>query len=461
MNQVERENPVEGTNDRQMHLFGLIRQGTHSAGWRLPEAAPTKDFALYKRLALACEAAKFDALFFADSLGFRPTRGREAFSRTDGSRLEPITLLSALAAVTERIGLVATASILNSPYTLARQFASLDHISGGRAAWNVVTSSYEHEAHNFGMDQNYPHDERYVRAEEYLELAIGLWDGLEDGALVADKASGQYFDPDRVHGIGYKGQYYNAAGPIDMPRCPQGHPVLIQAGASDAGRSFAARYAECLFTMTKSFEGAQKFYREIKDQVASVGRDPGQFKILNATQFLIGSTEEEAQRIADELDQLIDPQDAIRALEFWIGGFDLSPYDIDGPLPDLPETNRIQTTQAQILDLARRDNLSIRKLACKIAGQSTGLSIVGTPEQAADLMEDWFVKGAVDGFVVSGAYLPQQFESFTEQVVPILQQRGLFRTEYAGPTLRDQLGLARPENSFVQDPDRHAEPEIW
>lgn len=452
---------MSGTAARQMHLFGSIRGGSHAAAWRLPEATAKRDFGLYKRLALASEAAKFDAIFFADSLGFRPTRGQDAFSRTDSSRLEPITLLSALAATTDRVGLVSTASIFNPPYTLARQFASLDHISNGRAGWNIVTSSYEHEAHNFGMDKNYSHAERYVRAEEFVNLAIALWDGLDDGALVADKATGRYLDPEKVHGIGFKGQYYNAAGPIDMPRCPQGHPVLVQAGASDAGRGFAARHAECFFTMTKSYEGAQQFYQEIKEQVTSAGRDGDGVKILNATRFVIGSTEKEARRKADELDELVNPADALRALEFWIGGFDLSPYDFDGPLPDLPETNRIQTTQAQLIQVARRDRLTIRQLALKIAGEGVGLSIIGTPEQAADIMETWFTNRAVDGFVVSGAYLPQGFEAFTEQVVPILQKRNLFRRDYSGPTLREHLGLPRPDNSFVLHPERHASPEIW
>jgi FMN-dependent oxidoreductase (nitrilotriacetate monooxygenase family) len=449
------------TAARQMHLFGQIRQGSHQVGWRLPEAAGKRDFSLYKRLALACEAAKFDAIFFADSLGFRPTRGQDAFSRAGATRLEPITLLSALAATTDRLGLVATASILNQPYTLARQFASLDHISNGRAGWNIVTSSYEHEAHNFGMEKNYPHDERYVRAEEFLNLAIGLWDGIEDTAVVADKVTGQYIDPEKVHGIGFKGKYYNAAGPIDMPRCPQGHPILVQAGASDAGRNFATRYADCLFTMTKSYDGAQLFYKQIKEQVAGWGRREDNIKILNSARFLIGSTEVEARRKADELDELINSTDAVRALEFWIGGFDLSPYDLDGPLPDLPETDRIQTTQAQLLALARRDGLTIRQLAVKIANESLGISVIGTPEQAADTMEAWFINRAVDGFVISGAYLPQQFELFTEHVVPILQKRNLFRSEYAGPMLRDHLGLSRPDDSFVLHPQRHAVPEIW
>ncbi len=449
------------TAARQMHLFGQIRQGSHQVGWRLPEAAAHRDFSLYKRLASACEAAKFDAVFFADSLGFRPTRGQDAFSRAGATRLEPITLLSALAATTERLGLVATASILNQPYTLARQFASLDHISNGRAGWNIVTSSYPHEAHNFGMDKNYAHDERYVRVEEFLNLAIGLWDGIEDAATVADKATGRYIDPERVHGIGFKGEYYNAAGPIDMARCPQGHPILVQAGASDAGRNFATRYADCLFTMTKSYEGAQLFYQQIKEQVAGWGRRADDIKILNSARFLIGSTEAEARRKADALDELINPADAVRALEFWIGGFDLSPYDLDGPLPDLPETDRIKTTQAQLLALARRDGLTIRQLAVKIANESLGISVVGTPEQAADTLETWFINRAVDGFVISGAYLPGGFELFTEHVVPILQKRNLFRTEYAGPMLRDHLGLARPRNSFVLHPERSAVPEIW
>lgn len=446
---------------RQMHLFCMARTHLHIGGWRHPDAAP-KDLALYQEVARIAEEAKFDALFFTDSLGFRRTRGREAFARSDGVRLEPLTLLAALAATTSNIGLVATASTLNSPYTLARQFLSIDHLSGGRAGWNVVTSSTDHEAHNFGLDKIYPHDERYVRATEYVEIVEALWDAMEEGAVVHDKATGQMFDPDRIHGLKRKGQFYNVAGPLDMDRSPQGRPIVVQAGASGPGKAFSARFADCVFTVAASIDDAKAFYREMKAQVAAGGRDPAHYKILPAIHPVIGSTEEEAQRLMEELDTFINVEDAVRALEFWIGGTDLSSFDLDAPFPDLPQTERLQSIQDRVIEWARRDNLTLRQVATKVAGRgNTGFHMVGTPEQVADVLEKWFVEEAADGFVVGAPFFPGQFDVFAKQVVPILQHRGVFRQEYAGGTLRETLGLPEPANAFATGAAQQIEPEIW
>ena len=448
---------------RQMKLFNLGHTGPHIAGWRHPNAS-TKDMhglPFHQEMARISERGKFDAIFFADAVGFVRARGRAAFSRVDGIRLDPITLLSALAATTTHLGLVATASTLNPPFTLARQFAALDHISGGRSGWNIVTTSSEYEAHNFGLDKNYNHDERYERAAEYVEIVKALWDGVEDDALLMDKASGRYLDTDKIHAIAHKGKYYSTVGPLGVARPPQGYPVLIQAGASPAGLDFCARFAECVFTSVPRFETARDIYGKLKQLVAEKGRDPDGLKIMPSVKPVMGSTEAEAKALMEEMNALVHSETALAILETYIGGFDLSAYDIDGPVPDLPVTEGIRSAQAELIEWAKRDNLTIRQLAHKFAGQRTGGLLVGTPEQIADLLEQWFNGGAADGFAIGAAYFPGQFEVFVDEVVPILQRRGVFRRDYEGATLRENLGLARPPNSFELYPERHAEPEVW
>jgi FMN-dependent oxidoreductase (nitrilotriacetate monooxygenase family) len=449
---------------RRMSLFNFAyHTGAHVAGWRHPHASSQglHSLAYYQEVARLSERGKFDAIFFADALGFRQARGRDAFSHIDGTALDPMTVLAALAATTTHLGLVATGSTLNPPYTLARQFASLDHLSGGRAGWNIVTSTSDHEARNLGLARMFPHDERYARATEFVEIVKALWDGVEDGALVMDKARGLYIDPGKIHAAGYRGKFFQVAGPLNMARPPQGHPVLIQAGASDAGRDFSARFAECVFISVRTAETAQAFYTQMKAAAAAIGRDPDSVRLLQSIKVFVGSTEAEAARMVEELNDLIHADTALSVLETVLGGFDLSAHDPDGPLPPLPVSERSRSAQDEVVDWARRDNLTIRQLARKFAAQRTGGLMVGTPEQLADILEHWFTTRAADGFAVGAAYFPGQFAAFVDQVVPVLQKRGIFRRDYEGATLRDHLGLPRPPNSFAEHPERHVEPEVW
>lgn len=452
-------------NLRQMNLFAFLwNTGAHVAGWRHPTAGTEglHSLAFFQRLATAAERGKLDAIFFADSQGFHRVAGKDAFSRTDLVKLEPLTLLAALAATTEHIGLVATASTTYSlPYTLARQFASIDHLSRGRAGWNIVTSTAENEAHNFGLPNNYGHAERYERATEFVEVVRALWDSVEDGALLRDKSSGRYLDPERLHGLGHTGKYLSVSGPLNIGRPPQGHPVLVQAGSSDTGRHFAAQFAEAIFTSHPAIDSARTFYTEIKTLIAGAGRDPAHVKVLASIQPIIGSTETEARALEQELDALVHIDLAVSTLGNFLGGIDLSGHPLDGPLPPIPETENARSTRARVLDWVEREQLTIRQIARRVAAQRTSKNIVGTPEQIADVMSTWFHEGAADGFIVGAPILPASLDAFIDEVVPILQRRGLFRRDYRGSTLREHLGLPRPPNIFRSHPERHVEPEIW
>ncbi len=448
-----------------MKLFAFLwNTGAHVAGWRHPSAGTEGLHSLpfFQNLARIAERGKMDSLFFADSQGFHRVAGRDAFSRNDLVKLEPITLLSALAAVTTHIGLSATASTTYSlAYTLARQFASLDHLSGGRAGWNIVTSTAENEAHNFGLDASYGHSERYERATEFVEVVTALWDSFEDGAVVMDREAGRYIDPAKLHGLGHVGKYLKVSGPLNIGRPPQGHPVLIQAGSSDTGQHFAARFAEAIFTSHPAIDSARKFYTDIKGLVGEAGRNPDHVKVMASVQPIIGSTEAEAKQLERELDDLIHIDLAVSRLASGLGVADLAGYPLDGPLPPIPETENARSTRARILDWAARDNLTIRQIALRFSAQRTSRNVVGTPEQIADALQDWFTGGAADGFIVGFPILPGALELFVDHVIPILQKRGLFRQDYKGTTLRDHLGLPRPENYFTAHPDRHVEPEVW
>jgi FMN-dependent oxidoreductase (nitrilotriacetate monooxygenase family) len=439
--------------------------GAHIAGWRHPAADVGRlhDVHFHREVAQIAERGKFDGIFYADSQGFRTIAGRDAYSRTDPARLEPVTLLSALSMVTTHIGLICTLSTsYNEPYSAARRMATLDHISGGRAGWNVVTSTTQNEAHNFGRDAHFGHEERYARAEEFIDVAKGLWDSWDDDAFVIDRESGRYFDPDKVHALNHKGQFFRVAGPLTTARSPQGYPVIVQAGASDAGQALAARTAEVVFTSHPALETAQKFYAALKAKVVEAGRDADSCKIMAAIQPIVADTDAEAQAIAKQLEALIHPDVAISMLETALGDvIDLTKFDPDGPLPPIPQTEAAQSTQARVIEMAARDSLSIAQLAQRIAAGRTSKSMVGTPDFIADQMEAWFRGKAADGFVIAAPYLPGMFEAFVDKVVPVLQKRGLFRREYAGRTLRDHLGLARPESSYAGRPDLHIEPEIW
>ncbi|MGF6642804.1 LLM class flavin-dependent oxidoreductase [Paraburkholderia sp. GAS82] len=433
----------------------LYPSGHHIAAWRHPEAQADAgvNFRHYVKLAQAAEAAKFDLVFLADGVG---TRGDnvEFLSRTAHSyvaQFEPITLLSALAAVTEHVGLVATASTsFNEPYHVARKFASLDHISGGRAGWNLVTSSNEHEAKNFNRDKHFEHAERYERAIEFAEVVEGLWDSWEDDAFLRDKDQGRFFDPERRHVLDHKGRFFQVRGPLNVARSPQGHPVVVQAGSSEAGRDLAARTAEVIFTAQQTLEDAIDFYSDVKGRLAQYGRHPDDLKIMPGVFPIVGRSESEAREKFEQLQALIDPKVGLALVSGLTGGFDLSGYPLDGPIPELPETNASKSRQLLTLELARRENLTIRQLYLRVAGARGHWQLVGTPAQIVDQLEERFVKGGADGYNVMPPVLPAGLDDFVELVIPELRRRGLFRSEYEGRTLRDNLGLRRPVNRHAR-----------
>jgi FMN-dependent oxidoreductase (nitrilotriacetate monooxygenase family) len=361
-----------------------------------------------------------------------------------------LTLLSALSVVTSHIGLVATVSTtFNEPYNVARKFASLDHLSGGRSGWNLVTSSTESEALNFSFERHPEHSERYERAKEFYDVVAGLWDSWEDDAFLRDKESGVYFDQDKLHVLNHRGKHFQVRGPLNVARSPQGWPVVVQAGASEAGKELAAQTAEVIFVAHQTLEEAQTFYRDIKSRLARYGRQPEHLKIMPGIFPVIGRTEEEAREKFDALQDLIHPTVGLSLLTNMSGGVDLSQYPVDGPFPELPETNGGKSRQRLLLDLARRENLTIRDLYLRIAGARGHQQVIGTPKSIADQLQQWFEEEGADGFNIMSPWLPGGLSEFADLVVPELQRRGLFRTEYEGRTLRDNLGLPRPVNRHV------------
>lgn len=450
---------------RQIKLFAhLLNTGNQMGGWRHPEAhaGGLHDIHYFLRMTQEAEAAKFDAVFFADGPGFRRVVGRNAFSAMDVGKLEPVTMLAALAMGTSHIGLIATCSTsFNEPYNIARKFASLDHISRGRAGWNAVTSTGENEAHNFNFDTLEGHATRYARATEFIEVVRGLWDSWEDDAFLLDKKSGRYFDPDKLHALGHRGTFYRVEGPLNIGRAPQGHPLLVQAGGSTEGRDLGARTADAIFTPNPPIDVARAFYADMKARTAAHGRDPAHLLIMPSIQTVIGSTEAEARERAAYLDSLIPPDLALSWLQMSLGGVDLSGYPQDAPLPPIPPTKGGHSLRQGIIDRAARYNLSIAEIARHVAATRLGERFVGTPTQVADQLELLFETGAADGFVISAPWLPGALTEFIDTVVPLLRERGLFRTEYEGTTLRENLGLPRPPNRFIENPGLHVEPEVW
>lgn len=436
---------------RHMNLGAFIMSsGHHLAAWRHPRAwaGGGLNFQHFKQLAQTAERGKFDAIFFADNLALMGTPELGQYT-TAGDVFDPLVLLSGLATVTERIGLISTVSTsYNEPYLLARKFASLDHLSDGRSGWNLVTSATDLEALNFGREQHFEHDDRYQRAEEFIDVVTGLWDSYEDDAFVRDKASGTFFEAEKLHVLGHKGQHYRVRGPLNIPRPPQGYPVLIQAGSSEPGKALAARTAEVVFTAQQTLANAQAFYADVKGRLAGYGRTPDQLRVMPGISPVIGSSQDEADEKYQQLQDLLDPRVGLGLLAGMAGGFDLSGYDLDGPLPELPVSNSMQSRQALFIELARRENLSIRQLYLKIAGARGHHTVIGTPKIVADTLEQWFVEQGADGFNIMPPFLPEGLHDFVDGVVPILQQRGLFRREYSGTTLREHLGLQRPSNRY-------------
>ncbi len=435
---------------RRLHLGAFMRPvGIHTAWWRYPGGLPDANFDIrhLARFARELEAAKFDAFFMADHLAVL-NMPVEALKRSATvTSFDPATLLPALAMVTERIGLIATASTTyDQPFHVARRFASLDHLSGGRAGWNVVTTSNPDAAKNFGLEHHPEHADRYDRAREFVEVVKGLWDSFADDAFLRDVESGIFFDPDRMHVLDHQGPHLSVRGPLNVARPVQGWPVIVQAGASEAGRQLAAETAEVIFGAAGSLEDGRRFAEDVRGRMAAIGRDPDHLKILPACFVVVGDTVEEARARRAHLDSLVHEASAVAALSIALG-VDAGAFDPDGPLPEIPETNQSKTGRERAIALARRDNLTVRQLAQRLGGYA-GLAMVGTPAAIADEMQAWLEAGASDGFNIMVSDLPQGLEDFTRKVVPELQARGLFRRDYEGTTLREHLGLPRPENRF-------------
>jgi len=444
------------TTQSQMRLGAFFNPtGHHVASWRHPRAQADAgiNFQHYLEIARTAERAKFDMVFLADNVCVRDAK-MEALSRSAQyiANFEPLTLLAALSPLTSHIGLVATASTsYNEPYHVARKFASLDHLSGGRAGWNLVTSGQEAEARNFSRDKHYLHGERYERAREFAQIVIGLWDSWDDDAFIRDKASGQFFHPDKLHALNHKGESYSVQGPLNIPRTPQGRPVIVQAGGSEDMIKVAAEFAEVIFCAPLTLEAAQKFYSDLKARVAGHGRAPDQVKIMPGLSAIIGRTEAEAQEQYEYLQSLIHPVVAREILSLVLGSVDLSAYPLDGPFPEnLPLSNASQSTFQYVIEMARNEKLTMRQVAMRVAG-ARGKSVVrGSPVQVADHMEQWFKEGGCDGFNLMPPFLPGGLDDFVALVLPELRRRGLFRTEYEGATLREHLGLARPMSRYAQ-----------
>lgn len=444
------------TEKRKLRLGAFIMAtGHHVAAWRHPGSQIDSGINIdhYIEVAKTAERGLFDQVFVADSPGLWHRGDKESFSRQGRvSHFEPVTLWAALSAVTKHIGFVATASTTyEDPYLLARKFASLDHISKGRAAWNVVTTAAENIHGNFGLDKHPDPETRYEKAHEFVEVVKGLWDSFEDDAFIRDAESGVYFDPDKLHPLNHKGKYLKVAGPLNIERPPQGYPVIVQAGSSEDGKELAAATAEAIFTAWTSLEEAQAFYADVKGRLTKYGRRPEELLILPGISPVIGRTQEEAEQKWKQLQDLIHPSVGLNTIAHFWPNDDISKWDLDSPPPYYPEPPIGKNSrQHVVIQLAKRDRLTVRELYQYLAGARGHWVVVGTPEKIADEIQSWFENGAADGFNVMPPVLPESLNEFVDLVIPILQQRGLFRTEYEGKTLRENLGLKRPPNQFAE-----------
>jgi FMN-dependent oxidoreductase (nitrilotriacetate monooxygenase family) len=431
-----------------MNILGF---GSHSAAWRMGEVPANAylDAEYYCNIARISERGTLDAIFLADG----PALGGDVAQHPAG-RLEPTVLLTAVALATQRIGVIATASsTYNDPFNLARRFSSLDHISGGRAAWNVVTNAGDAAAQNFGLAGAPLHVDRYARADEFIDITLKLWDSWEDDAIIGDAVSGRFADPAKVHTPDFVGKHFSVKGPLNLPRSPQGRPVLVQAGSSEGGKALGSRYADAIFTTQTTLEDGQGFYQEMKHRARQWGRNPAHLKIMPGLSTVIGSTEAEAHARFDRLNDFYGEEGLLYQVAARVG-LSVAELDPDAPLP----WDRIGSVasfergshgflEAQ-LNLARRENLSIRQLSRRIlVGHRL---LVGTPEQVADTLEHWFLAGAADGFNIMPDMFPSGVEIFVDEVVPLLRQRGVFRHEYSGHTLRDHLGLPYPASQYAR-----------
>jgi len=426
---------------RQMHLgVFVLGTGNHSAGWRYEGAATSScELPVMQQIARTAERGKFDLVFVSDGLVF-DAGDHPSFL----CRFEPTTLITALSACTSHVGLGATVSTsFSEPFNVARVFASIDHLSGGRAAWNVVTSSGPQAALNFSQERHLEHDLRYARAQEFVDVVKGLWDCWDDGAVVADKATGQYLDASKVRRLDHKGRFFQVQGPINAPRSPQGHPVIIQAGGSPAGLELAARTADVVFSVVQELEPSQRAYADLKGRLAKYGRGPEQLTILPGVMPIIGESEQEARDKLGTLQSWLTPSNALTLVTDRIG-YDVSGYPLDAPVPPPAKTEQGSSTFHRVLyERAKRENMTLRDLYNLTAAARGHWVLCGTPKQIADTLEEWFVEGAADGYNILPPYFPGAFDDFVDLVVPELQRRGLFRMEYQGTTLRDHFGLSR------------------
>ena len=421
----------------------------HTGAWRYPGAFPDANFNLthLKRFIQTLERARFDAFFMADHLAVL-NMPVEALKRSHTvSSFEPFTLLAALSQSTEHIGLVATASTtFDEPFHIARRFASLDHISNGRAGWNIVTTSNPDAALNFGREEHLAHDDRYARAREFYDVVTGLWDSWADDAFIRDQETGIFFDTEKLHALNHKGEFLSVRGPLHIARPVQGWPVIVQAGSSEPGRELAAATAEVVFAVPPNLAEGQRFYADVKGRMQKYGRDRDHMKILPGAFVVVGDTVEEARAIRAKLDSLVHYESAIASLSIALGS-DASKFDPDGPLPPIPETNDGKSSRERAIKLAEREGLTVRQLAQRLGGYS-GLAFVGTAQTIADEMQEWLETEGSDGFNIMFPWLPGGLDAFADKVVPELQRRGIFRREYEGSTLRENLGLPRPANRF-------------
>lgn len=438
------------STSRQLKLGAFMRPvSIHTGAWRYPGAWKDANFnfAHLKRLAQTLESARFDAFFMADHLALL-NMPLDALKRSHtATSFEPFTLLSALSQVTEHMGLVATASTtFDEPFHIARRFASLDHLSNGRAGWNIVTTANPDAALNFGLTQHLAHDQRYARAREFYDVVTGLWDSWADDAFIRDAESGVFFDPDKLHTLNHVGAHLSVRGPLHIARPVQGWPVIVQAGGSEPGRQLAAQTAEVIFAAPATLQEGQAFYADVKGRMGAYGRDRDHLKILPAAFVVVGDTLEEAREIRRHLDSLVHEESAIASLSVALG-VDASRFDPDGFLPSIPETNDSKSSQQRVLALADREQLTVRQLAQRLGGFE-GLAFVGTAQTIADSMQTWLEGEGSDGFNIMFPWLPGGLDDFVVKVIPELQNRGIFRREYEGRTLRENLGLPRPVNRF-------------
>ncbi|NTG04877.1 LLM class flavin-dependent oxidoreductase [Agrobacterium rhizogenes] len=436
------------TEKKQIHLAAFMNAGPQgTVGWRHPEAAT--DFlsaSYYIRIARLLEDARFDLAFIPDALAMPRSLGgnfNPAVQWGSGTpRLDPLTVLGVMAGATSRIGLAATVSTgYHEPYNVARSFATLDHLTGGRTGWNVVTSFQDAEARNFGEDRLPPRDERYAKAEEFIEVTAKLWDSWADDTIIADKESGQFGRPETVRAVDHQGRFFKVQGPLGAPRPPQGYPVIVQAGSSEAGRGFASRWADVIFCSHESIESARDFYRDIKRRAVQQGRNPNDILILPAASVVVGETRAAAEAKHKAFVDLVSPEAGLSRLSYHVN-VDLSKYDLDQPMPSLDEVG-VEGHYKEVLEFAEREKLSLREIG-KWYGARTEGGMVGSPTDVVDRMEHWVNEGAADGFTIVGVHLPSSFQEFADLVIPELRRRGLVRADYTGVTLRENLGLPRP-----------------